>query len=81
MRVPFRKVEESSGVMWTKIGTGEENRFIARRFVFYINNYFLQGTECVKVERDRLAFSNSICCMTGVHIWTSQTPLLILFSS
>lgn len=79
MRVLFRKVEESSGIMWMKMDTGNENRLIVRRFVFYFNNYFLKGTECVREERNRLAFS--ISCMTGIQIWTSQTPLLILFSS
>lgn len=48
--------------------TGKENRLNARRFVFYFNNYFLQGTECVREEKDRLAFSNPISCMTGIHI-------------
>lgn len=81
MRVLFRKVEESGGITWMKMDTDKENRLTARRFVFYFNNPFLRGTECVREERNRLGFSNPISSMTGIHIWTSHTPLLILFSS
>lgn len=45
MRVLFRKLEESGGVIRMKMDTGKENRLTARRFVFYFNNYFLKGTE------------------------------------
>lgn len=81
MRVLFRKVEESGGIMWMKMDTGKKKRLTARRFVFYFNNYFLKGTECVREERHRLAFSISISCMTGIQIWTRQAPLLISSSS
>lgn len=52
MRVLFRKVEESGGVMWMKMDPDKENRLNARKFVFCFTNHFLRGTECVREERD-----------------------------